>query len=198
MVPLIARIADRSFSALQSFGQRKNKRVTQILPCFDERFDDLWSRLSSQHPTLTVRDRRFLKWRYRDCPLRQYKTLGLLTEDGSRLLGYLIYYVEDHAAVCADVLASDGAEDLDSLLMSWAALARGDGLASLSVSCPDGGLAATLEQQGFTCRSILPASRPDRTRRHEPCKTLFAHERHPGTNLSDTDDWYYTEGDTLY
>ena len=198
MAPLIARIADRGFSALQSFGQRKTKRVTQILPCFDERFDDLWSRLSTEHSTLTVRDRGFLNWRYQQCPLRQYKTLGLLTEDGSSLLGYLIYHVEDHAAICVDVLASGGAEDLASLLSSWADLVRGDGLASLSVSCPDGALAATLEQQGFTRRSIQPASKSDRTRRHEPSKTLFTHERHSATGPSVADNWYYTEGDILY
>jgi len=198
MVPLIARIADRSFSALQSFGPRNTKRVTQVLPCFDERFDDLWSRLSSEHPTLTVRDRGFLNWRYRDCPLRQYKTLGLLTEDESSLLGYLIYHVEGHAAVCVDVLASGGAEDLGSLLSSWADLARDDGLASLSVSCPLGALAATLEQHGFTRRSIPPAGKSDRTRRHEPSKTLFTHERHSAAEPSRADNWYYTEGDILY
>jgi hypothetical protein len=198
MVPLIARMADGSFSALQSFGQRKAKRVTQIMPCFDERFDDLWSRLSSEHPTLTVRDRGFLHWRYRECPLRQYKTLGLLTKDESRLLGYLIYSVEDHAAICVDVLASGGADDLGSLLWSWADLVRDDGLASLSVSCPDGALAATLEQHGFTRRSIPPASKSERTRQHESAKTLFTHERHSAMGLSAADNWYYTEGDILY
>ena len=198
MGPFIGGMADRGFAALRSFGRRSGGRGTQILPCFDERFDELWSRLSSEHPTLTVRDRRFLKWRYCECPLRQYKTLGLLTEDESRLLGYLIYYVEDQSAVCADLLTWGGAEDLDCLLSSWATLAFDDGLASLSVSCPDGALAATLEQQGFTRRSIATANIPDRTRRHEPCKTLFTHERHSGTNPSASDNWYYTEGDTLY
>jgi hypothetical protein len=197
--PLIGRIADQGFAALQSFGRRrKDGRVTQVLPCFDERFDELWSRLSAEHPTLTVRDRRFLKWRYCECPLRQYKTIGLLTEDESRLLGYLIYYVEDHSAICVDLLASGGTEDLDCLLSAWAALAWGDGLASLSVSCSGGSLAATLVRQGFTQRSAAPANKPDRTRRHEQCKTLFTHERHSGTQPSAADSWYYTEGDSPY
>ncbi|MGB2899423.1 MAG: hypothetical protein WBB89_09170 [Candidatus Acidiferrum sp.] len=198
MGPFIGGIADRGFAALRSFGRRSGKRVTQVLPYFDERFDELWSRLSSEHPTLTVRDRRLLNWRYRECPLRQYKTLGLLTEDESMLLGYLIYFVEGHSAICADLLAWGGADDLDCLLSSWATIAFDDGLASLSVSCPDGALAASLEQQGFTRRSIATANIPDRTRRHEPCKTLFTHERYPATEPSAADKWYYTEGDTLY
>lgn len=199
MVPFIGRMADQGYAAFQSFGRRrKNGHATQILPCFDERFDELWNRLSSEHPTLTVRERRFLKWRYLECPLRQYKTLGLLTEDESRLLGYLIYYVEGHMAVCADLFASCAGEDLDCLLSSWAALAWGDGLASLSVSCSDGALAANLVRQGFSRRSIVPVSKPDRTRRHEQCKTLFTHERHSGTEPAIADSWYYTEGDSPY
>jgi hypothetical protein len=198
MVPFVARIADQGFAALQSFGRRKDRRLTQVLPCFDERFDELWSRLSSEHLALTVRDRRFLKWRYQECPLRQYKTLGLLTEDKSRLLGYLIYCVEDHSALCVDALAPGGPKDLGCLLSSWAALAWSDGLASLSVSCSGGALPATLVRQGFVQRSVAPATKPGQTRRREQCKTLFTHERHSGTEPAVADNWYYTEGDSPY
>jgi len=198
MLPFVGRIADLGFAASHSFGRRKDRRVTKLMPSFDERFDEFWSRLSSELPTLTVRDRRFLKWRYCECPLRQYKTLGLLTEDESRLLGYLIYYVEDHSAVCADVLALGGAEHLDCLLSCWAAQAWGDGLGSLSASCSGGALAVTLVRQGFTRRSVAQASKLNRTRRLEPCKTLFTHERHSGTEPSVADSWYYTDGDSPY
>ena len=199
MVPSIGRMADQGFAAFQSIGQRRaDGQITQVLPYFDERFDELWSRLSSQLPALTVRDRQFLNWRYRECPLRQYKTLGLLTKDESKLLGYLIYYVEDGSALCADFIAPGGAEDFDSLLSSWAAIAFGEGLASMSVSCSDGALAASLVRQGFSRRSIAPASYPVRTRRHEQCKTLFTHERHSATQPAIADGWYYTEGDSPY
>jgi hypothetical protein len=172
--------------------------VAKILPCFDERFDELWRRLSPEHALLTVRERRFLKWRYRDFPLRQYKTVGLLTEDESKLLGYLIYYAEDHVALCADVFASAVDDDLDCLLSSWAALAWDDGLASLSICCSGGPLAAALLRQGFSRRSIAPAIKPDRTQRQEQCRTIFTHERRTGSEAAVADSWYYTEGDSPY
>jgi hypothetical protein len=196
VVPLIGGVADRGFAALQSFGTRNGKRVTKVLPCFDERFDELWSRLSSEHPTWTVRDRRFLKWRYCECPIRRYKTLALLTQDESRLLGYLIYYVEDQSAICSDLLAGSGGDDLNCLLSSWASLAFDNGLASLSVCCSDDALAVTLGRQGFTRRSIAPASKPDRARPREQCRTLFTYEAHSGTEPQVADGWYYTEGDS--
>jgi hypothetical protein len=199
LVPFIGRMADHGFAALQSFSRgRDNGRIARMLTHFDQRFDELWSRMGSTHPALTVRDRRFLTWRYQECPLRQYKTLALLTEDESRFLGYLIYYVEDHSAVCADLLVLSGAEDLSCLLSSWAAVAWREGLASLSLSCSDGALPASLLRLGFTRRSAAPATKPDRSNRPEQCKTLFIHERNSVTESVVPDNWYYTEGDSPY
>jgi len=191
-------MADYGFAALQSFRRgRVNTRVTQIFPCFDERFDELWSRMDSAHAALTVRDRQFLNWRYDECPLRRYKTLGLLTEDESSLLGYLIYYVEGHSAICADLLVPSG-EDLSCLVSSWATVAWRDGLASLSISCSDGALPAGLLGLGFTRRSASATTRPDRSSRREQCKTLFTHGRLPFTAHAVARGWYYTEGDSPY
>ncbi len=199
ITPFIGRMADHGFAALQSFSRGREKaRVTQVFSCFDERFDELWSRMDSAHPALTVRDRRFLNWRYHECPLRQYKTLGLLTEDESRLLGYLIYYVENQSAICADLFVLSGAEDLSCLLSSWATVAWRDGLASLSISCSDGALPASLLGLGFTRRSAASATRTDRSSRLEQCKTLFTHERLSVTEHPVAGSWYYTEGDSPY
>ncbi len=198
VIPFIGRMADQGFAALQLFGRQQSKSLTQVLPSFDERFDELWNQITSAPWALTVRDRQFLKWRYQECPLRQYKTLGLLTEDKSKLLGYLIYYIEDHSAVCADFLASGGPEDLDCLLSSWAAIAWGCGLSALSLSCSNGTLAANLLRHGFSRRSAVPPSKPGRTKQHEQCKTLFTHERQSATAPAAADSWYYTEGDSPY
>ena len=198
MAPFIGSIVDQGFVAWQSFGRRKDRRVTQVLPCFDERFDELWNCLRSDSAALTVRNRRFLKWRYRECPLREYKTLGLLTADESRLLGYLIYYVQDASAICVDLLTPGGVEDLNCLLSSWSVLAWGDGLASLSISCPAGTLANALMHQGYSRRSVVPESKSVRTQGREPSKTLFTHLRLSGTQSAVTDSWYYTEGDSPY
>ena len=199
MAPLIGKIADQGMAAWHSIGRRTDSRGTQVLHGFDERFDELWNQLGSKQTTLTVRDRKFLQWRYRDCPLRKYKTIGLQTDGGSRLLGYLIYYVEAHSSVCADLVALDGAGNLDCLLSSWAALASGDGLASLSVSCSDEVLAATLMSRGFSKRSTILACKPHgRTPPHEQCKTLFTHERQAPSEPLVAESWYYTEGDSPY
>jgi len=198
IVPFIGKMADQGFAALHLFGRQRSRSLTQVLPSFDERFDELWNHIASEQWALTVRDRRFLKWRYLECPLRQYKILGLLTEDKSRLLGYLIYYIEDHSAVCADFLALGGPADLDCLLSSWTGLAWGCGLSSLSLSCSNGTLAANLLRHGFSRRSAPPPLKPDRSSRLEHCKTLFTHDQNSDTQQALPAGWYYTEGDSPY
>ena len=198
MAPFIGSIVDQGFHALESFGRRKDRTVAQVLPCFDERFDELWNGLRCEASAITVRNRRFLKWRYGECPLRQYKTLGLLSLDESRLLGYLIYYVEDATSICVDLLAPGGTDDLNCLLSFWSALTWGDGLASLSISCPAGTLANALMRQGFSRRSVMSESKFVRTQGHEFSKTLFTHLRLSSTEPAVANSWYYTEGDSPY
>jgi hypothetical protein len=101
-------------------------------------------------------------------------------------------------ALCADVFASADDDDLDCLLSSWATQAWEDGLASLSVCCSGGALAAALRRQGFSRRSVAPANKPRPTQTQEQSRTLFTHERLSGTESAVADSWYYTEGDSPY
>lgn len=56
---------------------------------FDERFDDLWHRISSQFPVCVARDSSYLNWRYKDTPDIQYESIAL--EDGEqRVVGLVV------------------------------------------------------------------------------------------------------------
>lgn len=44
------------------------KVKSTVIERFDERFDDLWQRVSVRYPLSLVRDSRYLNWRYVDCP----------------------------------------------------------------------------------------------------------------------------------
>jgi hypothetical protein len=105
------------------------------LSTFDERFDDLWKRASAGSVVGGVRSTEFLRWRYNDCPVLKYVTLGLVRESDNRLLGYAVYYEEDGHVVCADLLADDAGQTLDLLLAGLIRHARQLGAASISMSC---------------------------------------------------------------
>ncbi len=65
---------------------------------FDQRFDDLWEKVSPEFGLISVRDSQFLNWRFRDCPNREYETFAA-TVDGE-LSGYVVVRGEKHDGLC--------------------------------------------------------------------------------------------------
>jgi hypothetical protein len=180
-------------------GERPNRSYTaKVFTDFDERFDDLWTRVKSEHTCLTVRDSRFLQWRYRDCPLHQYTALGLLSADQSRLLGYVIYYAEGGSAVCADIFSGSDDREIECLLSAWVCHARQSGLTGMSAACslPDA-VQRGLRRIGFTRRTAPVQSAPSPSQKQEVSRSLLAHGRlsvHTGAMSA----WYFTNGDQPY
>jgi len=59
---------------------------------FDREFDDLWIRTAQQYGVLTVRDSRYLNWRFMDPPTGAFQVLGLRTQ--GELVGYIAFEVD--------------------------------------------------------------------------------------------------------
>jgi hypothetical protein len=73
-----------ALAALRSPRDISIRRIDE----FDSSFDSLWDWASPSYPNLTVRDRRFLTWRFRQLPDRRYVVLGAFRK--SRLVGYTV------------------------------------------------------------------------------------------------------------
>ncbi len=75
------------------------RRVTvEMVDSFDQRFDNLWDRLSPQFGLISVRDSRFLNWRFRDCPTRKYETFAATVQ--GQLRGYVVVRGEKRDGQC--------------------------------------------------------------------------------------------------
>jgi hypothetical protein len=59
---------------------------------FGEEFDDLWTRTRNHHSVLTVRDSRYLSWRFLDPPTGAFRVLGLRSR--GELVGYVAFDVD--------------------------------------------------------------------------------------------------------
>ncbi|RMF85860.1 MAG: GNAT family N-acetyltransferase [Nitrospinota bacterium] len=59
---------------------------------FDERFDTFWSRIKGDYPIMTVKDCRYLNWRYVDIPHLHYTIIALENIRTEAVLGFVVLY----------------------------------------------------------------------------------------------------------
>jgi GNAT superfamily N-acetyltransferase len=82
---------------------------------FDAEFDDLWTRTAPQDGVLTVRDSRYLNWRFVDPPTGAFPVLGLRSH--GELVGYIAFEVDAQGnGWIADLFGLPNAEIVAALL----------------------------------------------------------------------------------
>ncbi len=129
---------------------------------FDSSFDDLWQRVSGQWPCAVSRRSEYLRWQFRQQPLKKFEIVGLYEQE--RLLGYVVLFFRKEEAgarkeetgappkaaisdLCYDARNADGV--IDGLLNAalWRALERRAG--SLVTDVLDSRVEARLRHFGF-------------------------------------------------
>jgi GNAT superfamily N-acetyltransferase len=60
----------------------------RTIELFDDRFDDFWNKVSKEYSISVVRDRRYLNWRYFECPNVKYTVL--VAERKGEVSGYVV------------------------------------------------------------------------------------------------------------
>lgn len=70
---------------------------------FGAEADAVWERLKESYPSAVIRDARYLQWRYKDAPVRDYIPLAL-RRAGGQWDGWLVLSVADETATIVDAL----------------------------------------------------------------------------------------------
>lgn len=197
--PIVGGVMDATYRLLTSAVERSlHGYIPERLDEFDDRFDALWENTRQSYEVIGVRNRQFLHWRYRMCPLKSYTIVGLLAPDRSRLVGYVVYYLEDEVAYCADLFTDPTREVMEALISAWKRDARSRWAKSISIHCsPHPVLLSALTQHGFRQRTAAPNPRVKRTAEDQPNRTLLAYMR-PGFDLGGRESWFFTPGDEPY
>ncbi len=112
-------------------------RYLSVFPVqrFGEEFDDLWARSAANHGVLTVRDSRYLNWRFIDTPTRGFRVLGLRSR--GELVGYVAFEIDAQGdGWIADLFGSAERDIVAALLRAslGAMLERGSLKASIWVA----------------------------------------------------------------
>lgn len=108
-------------SARETTQRHSGKYDFEVLSEPDSRFDQLWSDTMAWRKLLVIGERsaEFLKWRFTDCPNRDYRFFAVESNQSGRLIGYIVYIVEDGEATIVDLLAASDGSELDGLLSTF-------------------------------------------------------------------------------
>jgi hypothetical protein len=206
VAPALGPSVDWGFYLFNALKAPKNHRYrARELNEYDERFDVLWENRRLDHPVACVRDSQFLRWRYQACPLRDYRTVGLLNRDGSGLSGYGVFYIDEGRAFLCDFLCEPEGMAMSTLLSGVSNLARKAGATALSITCRvDESLKEAMKRSGFVLRPIeAPEKNPTSSQRQKPADLRLIQVFAEGTkscvgweDLSRA--WYFTPGDEPY
>lgn len=164
--------------------RRRAGSAAVTVDAFDDGFDSLWS--ASRLPDglrLGERNARYLNWRFRDCPHRDYRVFVVRANEGS-LLGYAVWYVSKGIANISDLFAMDSRAMAD-VLTQFVPHVRRDKVDAISFAYlgPEW-LGRLLSSFGFF-------------HRHEDAKIIvFAPQGVAGADrVALRDGWYLTEAD---
>lgn len=148
-------------------------------------FDELWRRARASFATVVRRDARYLKWKYLDCPFREYRILA--ARRGADLAGYTVIREEGEPGfkrgVIADLFCDTKDEGVqDALIAAAIDEFRQRHLVRAEMYCMNRRLSASLQRHGF--RSGTTA-----------VQYCIAYRGASADLLSDLSDWNLVLGD---
>lgn len=148
---LAAPLANRTMRVMSSEWRRRlpATMLAESLSHFDERFDQLSTRVASRFDMIGDRSADFLTWRFTDCPDLTYEIFTLADRTTGDLLGYVVWYADEGAASISDLLAID--EPTTTLLLAeFSRAVRQTGWTAIRFGCfASPSFYTLLKQSGF-------------------------------------------------
>jgi hypothetical protein len=121
------------FSKERSYAKSNDFEI-QLPKRFDERFDSLWEEAKSQFGVIGERNGQYLNWKYVDNPHKEYHIFSLVQKDGKKILGFVVFYLQDNNCFVADLLCVNLDFALKSLLAELIIFLRKEKVDSISIS----------------------------------------------------------------
>ena len=95
-----------------------SKYHVRMINAFDRAFDSLFERTAASYRFLVKRESRYLMWRYRDCPDKDYVMLSVHNKTG-RLVGWSVFLPKDKHLIWGDALFDREYPDAVEYLLSY-------------------------------------------------------------------------------
>jgi hypothetical protein len=161
-----------------------SKYIMKEIKEFDERFDILWERVSSNFRVIGTRDSKYLNWKYINTPNR--KQIAFSIEKDNDLAGYVVLELGEEVSYIVDILTEEDDELINYLIAYVAKYLRSQGILVVNfIALEDNLYVSYLKKFGFHLRSdrspfVVVHTNPDSSDR---------------VILSDHKNWFITDGD---
>jgi len=178
-----------------AFDQRNLDPPPNAFSCeevhrFDQTIDALWGKVASDYPIATIRESRYLNWRFIDCPVRKYS--AYIARKAGAICGYIIFRNEQVRGLKRGYIVDFLTTKNDKTALSWLVSnavrsLRKEGVDIISCLVPRCCLSirATLRRHGFVFKeyeySVVGNALAD-----------YISSREVATQ----DDWFLTMGDS--
>ena len=90
----------------------------RMIHAFNDSFDHLFERAASTYKLLVRRDARYLTWRYRDCPDKDYIMVSVCSKFG-KLVGWSVFLKKDDCLLWGDALFLREYQDAVKYLLNY-------------------------------------------------------------------------------
>lgn len=160
---------------------------------FPEATDNFWHRASTSHKIISVRDRKYLSWRFCDCPTRKYRIL--IAEINGEMAGYLVHRVFEKdglkiGALMDGLVEPEGQDAFSALVEKGVADLREAGVdAIMALMMPDSLYYRALRRRGF---AKIPERFNPRTF-NLVCRVI--EQGLPENEATEDKNWFVTLGD---
>lgn len=152
---------------------------------FDDEVDDFWTRVRQQYPAISVRNTRFLNWRYTNAPDLSYRRF--VARRAGQCMGYIVVRiasaVELPAGIIVDLLTFRNDMEVSQHLIQHATDIFGSDVEFVDCATSAREIGTTLQSLGFVrCRTEHPTI---------VCRDPFLRRRIESLK----EEWIFTKGD---
>jgi len=170
-------------------SQRRYNVIVSSTP-FPEEIDGLWLKVKDKYEILTVRDKKYLDWRFHECPDRKY--IVLVGKSNEELAGYLVAAQENKLGLILDVFGETDSAFFDVLIREATKVLKNRGVEKIiaRVSANNDVYQAFLHNGWFKQQSTPVIARVNTLRETRETEEMKAY-------LCNPSNWYVTASENL-
>jgi GNAT superfamily N-acetyltransferase len=127
----------------------------KIISKFDQKFDNLWKSMMENFSALGARDSKYLQWRIKDSPYHCHKIFTMFSDNETKLLGYIAYFVMKNRVQIVDFAYAGEKSNFHYLFCGFTEHQRQQGIDSFVVGVfGDTSLIKAFRERGFSLRGV--------------------------------------------